>query len=81
MANPNGFWWRLFSDAKNNPSTIRALSSFVCLNIMVVWTILCLTAQELLPIGYDNALLIFACIGAKAYQRKFEQNGDSNEKV
>jgi len=70
------FFWKMFSDCSGNPSTMRFLSVYVVLTIMSVWAILCFIKQELIPLGYDNVLLIAGAMGIKTIQRGIEQKGD-----
>lgn len=71
-----------FSDDKDNISSIRILTAFIVLDIMLVWTILCIKKGEFIPIGWDNSALIFSAMGAKVWQKQEAENREvCDEKV
>ncbi len=66
------FFNQILRDAHGQASTIRVLSFIVVLTIMFTWAIVCISNSKIEPIGYDNAIIVTAVMGAKVTQRKQE---------
>ena len=65
-----------FSSDTKIPSSTRILSAIVILDVLGVWSFMCVYKGVFLEIGYDNLFLIVSCLGLKIYNRKLE--GKSN---
>lgn len=61
-------------------SMMRVAAFIVVSNLMFVWTMLCLRTNTFIPLDFNTALTIIGVLGAKAYQRKFEQTSKCVEK-
>ena len=60
------------ADSKDQPSSIRFVAVFVVVVIMTTWSVVSIFSGEIQPLGYDNAALVAAVVGAKVYQKRIE---------
>ena len=63
---------KAFSSDTRVPSSTRILSAIVILDVLGVWSGMCVYKGEFLDIGYDNIFLVLSCLGLKIYNRKLE---------
>ena len=64
---------KMLSDANDNPSSIRVLTFYVVVNIMVVWTIANLRAEKWVPMDYETIIFLGTLLGAKVIQKGLEK--------
>ena len=64
---------KMMSDAHDNPSSVRMLTVYVVVNIMIVWTIANLRAEKWVPMDYETIIFLGTLLGAKVIQKKLEK--------
>ena len=67
------FMRKMMSDAHDNPSSVRVLTVYVVVNIMIVWTIANLRAEKWVPMDYETIIFLGTLLGAKVIQKKLEK--------
>ena len=67
------FMRKMLSDANDNPSSIRVLTVYVVVNIMVVWTIANLRSEKWVPMDFETIMFLGTLLGAKLIQKKLEK--------
>ena len=64
---------KMLSDANDSPSSIRVLTVYVVVNIMVVWTIANLRSEKWVPMDFETIMFLGTLLGAKLIQKKLEK--------
>lgn len=64
---------KMMSDEHDNPSSVRVLTVYVVINIMIVWTIANLRAEKWVPMDFETIAFLGTLLGAKLIQKKLEK--------
>ncbi len=72
-----GFLKNIFSQDNGNPSSMRVLTAFVVISVISVWGYISIITKTLAPFPAEGAVAIIGALGAKAWQKGKETDGQS----
>lgn len=70
---------QLFSDDKGNISSMRFLSIFTVMTVLITWSVLSIKNNQIISFDYKDLGVLLAAFGGKSLQKFIEINGLNKE--